>query len=303
MTRQFRTEFPGALYHIYSRGNNKKTIFHEDEDRHKFLSILNKVLKDCNILCYGYRIMGTHYHMLLETPDANISRGMHRLHSTYAQYFNNRYECVGHLFQGRFHSILVQRELYLLELCRYIVLNPIRAGLVKHPGEYKWSSFNEMIGAIKHEYRILSTEWILSRFGTETNEARNNYVHFVLDGIDKPSPLSNAVGNTFLGNKEFLSSLESILEPVTNNKRISSEQRYAYRPTLSELFEYSECFTKEFRNKIIFHAYSTYSYRQVDIARHINLHSVTVNNIIKAERSKCVIDHSSLAPNVKNVKF
>ncbi len=303
MTRQLRTEFPGALYHIYSRGNNKKTIFLEDVDRYKFLSMLNKALKEYNHLCYGYCIMGTHFHLMLETPDGNISRGMHLLHSTYAQYFNRKHDCIGHVFQGRFHSILVQRESYLLELCRYIVLNPVRAGLVKHPGEYKWSSFNEMTGTIKQEHRIITTKWILSHFGTETNKARKNYIDFVLDGIDKPSPFSHAVANTFLGNKEFLTSLESILKPVLNRKDISSEQRYAYRPTLSELFEHSECFTKEFRNKVIFHAYSAYAYRQVDIARHVNLHRVTINNIIQAERSKCIIEHSSLTPNVNNVNY
>lgn len=247
--------------------------------------------------------MGTHYHLILETPEGNISRGMHLLHSTYANYFNTKHDCVGHVFQGRFHSILVQRESYLLELCRYIVLNPLRAGLVKHPGAYKWSSFNEMTGTRKQEHYIISTQWILSNFGTEPNEARKNYLNFVLEGIGKPSPLSHAVANTFLGNREFLSSLESILKPVINRKRIAREQRYAYRPTLSELFERSECFTKVFRNKIIFQAYSAYAYRQVDIARHVNLHCVTINKIIKAERSKCVIEHSSLTLNAKNAKF
>lgn len=303
MTRQLRTEFPGALYHIYSRGNNKKMIFLEDADRYKFLNILNKALRKCNYLCYGYCIMGTHFHLMLETPDGNISRGMHILHSTYAQYFNRKHGCVGHVFQGRFHSVLVQRELYLLVLCRYIVLNPIRAGLVNHPGEYTWSSFNEMIGTIKQEPPIIAAELLLSHFGIEPDEARKNYIDFVMDGIDKPSPFSHTVGSTFLGNKEFLSSLESILKPVINRKDISSEQRYAYRPTLSELFEHSKFFSKEFRNKVIFHAYSDYAYRQVDIARHINLHRVTISNIIKAERSRVFIEYSSLAPNTKNATY
>ncbi|MEN8208767.1 MAG: transposase [Candidatus Fermentibacteria bacterium] len=303
MTRQLRTEFPGALYHVYSRGNNKKPIFLENGDRYKFLSILNKAVRKYSYLCYGYCIMGTHFHLMLETPDGNISRGMHILHSSYAQYFNRRHGCVGHVFQGRYHSILVQRELYLLELCRYIVLNPVRAGLVKHPGEYTWSSFNETIGTLNQERSIIATELVLSHFGIAADEAGKNYVHFVLDGIDKPSPFFHTVGNTFLGNKEFLSSLESILKPAIDRKRISRERRYAYRPTLSELFEHSESFPKEFRNKVIFHAYSAYAYRQVDIAKHINLHCVTINNIIKAERLKCITEHPSLTPNAKNVKF
>jgi len=269
----------------------------------KFLNTLNKVIKQYNYLCHGYCIMSTHYHLILETPDGNISRGMHLLHSTYAQYFNKRHDFVGHVFQGRYHSILVQRELYLLELCRYIVLNPLRAGLVKHPGEYKWSSFNIMAGIIKQKDSILATEWVLSHFGTEPDESRKNYIQFILEGIDKPSPFSNAVGKTFLGNKEFLSSLESVLMPVINKKGIPREQRYASRPTLSDLFEHSEYFTKEFRNKVIFHAYSTFAYRQVDIAEHINLHEITVNRIIQEERSRLKIDHSSLTPNVKNAKF
>ncbi|MCK4505185.1 MAG: transposase [Candidatus Aegiribacteria sp.] len=303
MTRQLRTEFPGALYHVYSRGTGKKSIFLENADRLKFLNTLNKVIRQYNYLCHGYCIMSTHYHLILETPDGNISRGMHLLHSTYAQYFNKRHDFVGHVFQGRFHSILVQRELYLLELCRYIVLNPLRAGLVKHPGEYIWSSFNEMAGIVRQEDSILSTEWVLSRFGTELDEARKNYIHFILEGIDKPSPFSHTVGKIFLGNKEFLSSLENILKPVINKKSIPREQRYAYRPTLSEVFKHSDCFTKEFRNKVIFHAYSALGYRQVDIARQINLHEITVNRIIKAEHSKQNIEYLSLTPNVKNAKF
>ncbi len=303
MARQLRTEFPGALYHVYSRGNDKRSIFQDDADRYKFLSILNKVIKQYSYLCYGYCIMSTHYHLILETPDANISRGMHLLHSTYAQYFNMMHDCVGHVFQGRFHSILVQRESYLLELCRYVVLNPLRAGLVTHPSEYKWSSFNEMAGTANNINDITTSDWILSRFGTEADEARKNYIHFVLEGINEPSPFSHTVGKTFLGNKEFLTSLENILKPSINLKSIPREQRYASRPTLSELFKYSECFTKEFRNKVIFQAHSAYGYRQVDIARQIKLHKITINNIIKAKRSKHAIEHSSLTPNANNANF
>ena len=303
MARQLRTEFPGAIYHVYSRGNNKKSIFLDDIDRQKFLKTLSKVIIQHNYICYGYCIMGTHYHLILETPDGNISHGMHLMHSTYAQYFNMRHDCVGHVFQGRFHSILVQRESYLLELCRYIILNPIRAGLVKHPGNYKWSSFNEMIGTFKQKDRIVGSEWILSHFGAEPNEARKNYIDFVLDGVDKASPFSHVVSNIFLGNKEFLSSLENNLKSLKNRKGIPREQCYVYRPTLSELFDHSEFFTKEFRNKVIFRAYSAYGYRQTDISAHINLHRITINNIIKTERSKGVNEHSSLTPNATNANY
>jgi len=132
-----RIEFPGAISHITSRGNARLPIFEDHHDRNRFLSILEEVVKRYNWLCHGYCLMDNHYHMLVETKEGNLSLGMRHLNGVYTQSFNRRHDRVGHVFQGRFKSILVEQGSYLLELCRYVVLNPVRAGMVKHAGRYR----------------------------------------------------------------------------------------------------------------------------------------------------------------------
>ena len=124
MARPLRIEFPGALYHLTSRGNERKKIFFRDEDRQAFLETLDGVGERFNWRCYAYCLMNNHYHLLVETLDGNLSKGMRQLNGVYTQYINRTRRRTGHLFQGRFKGILVQKEPYLLELARYIVLNP-----------------------------------------------------------------------------------------------------------------------------------------------------------------------------------
>ena len=133
MARPIRIEYPGAVYHVTSRGNAGNKIFSDDQDREIFLPILAAVVKRYNWLCHAYCLMDTHYHLMIETPDANLSIGMRQLNGIYTQKYNRRHETPGHIFQGRYKAILVQKENYLLELCRYVVLNPVRAGVVQKP--------------------------------------------------------------------------------------------------------------------------------------------------------------------------
>ncbi len=146
MARPLRIEYPGAVYHITARGNGRQAIFHDDRDYLKFLEIFVKTQERFNWLCHAYCLMGNHYHLMIETPDANISKGMHRLNAAFSQAHHKRHETVGHLFQGRFKGIVVDRESYLLELARYVVLNPVRAGLVGRPEDWPWSSYRAMVG-------------------------------------------------------------------------------------------------------------------------------------------------------------
>ena len=135
MARPLRLEFPGALYHITSRGNARQEIFLSDDDRTSFLNLLGREVKQQRWNCYAYCLMSNHYHIVIETPEGNLVLGMRRLNGAYSQEFNRRHGRVGHLFQGRYKSIIVDRESYLLELCRYVVLNPVRAGIVEQPGD------------------------------------------------------------------------------------------------------------------------------------------------------------------------
>jgi REP element-mobilizing transposase RayT len=126
MARLLRLEFPGAIYHLTSRGNARQKVFFADVDHELFLSTLAAVVRRYNWICHAYCLMANHYHLLIETPKTNLSIGMRQLNGIYTQSFNRRHNRVGHLFQGRFKAILVERESHLLELCRYIVLNPAR---------------------------------------------------------------------------------------------------------------------------------------------------------------------------------
>ncbi len=146
MTRPLRIEYAGAVYHITSRGNEKKAVFKDDQDRINFLNTLQHVNKRYNWLCHAYCMMDNHYHLLIETPDGNLALGMRQLNGVYTQLFNKRHQRTGHLFQGRYKSILIQKDSHLLEVCRYVVLNPVRARMVERPEVWKWSSYRATAG-------------------------------------------------------------------------------------------------------------------------------------------------------------
>lgn len=146
MAKPLRIEFAGALYHVTSRGNERKAIYFDDQDREKSLDLLEHVCKRFGWICHAYCLMTNHYHLLIETANGDLSKGMRQLNGVYTQYVNRAYVRVGHLFQGRYQAILVQKEDYLLELSRYVVLNPVRAGMVALPGEWEWSSYRATLG-------------------------------------------------------------------------------------------------------------------------------------------------------------
>ena len=184
MARPLRLEFPGAIYHITSRGNAREEIFFDEVDRKIFLSILADTVKRYNLIFHAYCLMGNHYHLMVETPDANLSLGMRQLNGVYTQSFNRRHQRVGHIFQGRYKSILVEKGPHLLELCRYIVLNPVKAGMVKRPEQWNWSSYKTTAG-MSMAAEFLSTDWILKQFSPKKTEAKKRYVEFVNKGLDQ----------------------------------------------------------------------------------------------------------------------
>lgn len=137
MARPLRIEYPNAVYHITSRGNARGKIYKDDRDRRTFLDVLGSVIKRYNYLCHAYCLMDNHYHLLIETPEPNLSRGMRQLNGVNTQTYNMRHKETGHIFQGRYKAILVEKEEYLLELCKYVVLNPVRAGIIKSPEQWQ----------------------------------------------------------------------------------------------------------------------------------------------------------------------
>ncbi len=182
MARPLRIEYDGAVYHITSRGNERKPIFKDDSDRSIFLESLQNVNKRYNFLCHAYCLMNNHYHLIIETPDGNLSKGMRQLNGVYTQSFNRNNKRVGHVFQGRYKAILIQKDSHLLEVCRYVVLNPVRARAVKKPEEWKWSSYRATAG-IDKPHPALTTDWITGQFAKRSRTAQKKYREFVAAGV------------------------------------------------------------------------------------------------------------------------
>lgn len=255
-------------------------IFKDNKDRLRFLSILEETTDRFNWVCYGYCLMGNHYHLLIETVDPTLSNGMRHLNGVYTQSFNRRHGRGGHIFQGRFKSILVDRDSYLKELCRYIVLNPVRAGLVKNVSSYRWSSYKPTVGLTKVP-PFLNVSWLLNQFGKDLSEAQKQYRKFVLTGIYADSPWHNLKASIFLGPQEFIQKLTPAIKNRSGVKEIPKEQRLADRPDLEVLFPYNRAINKSERNKIIRKAYFKHGYTITEIALHLNLHYATVGRVIK----------------------
>lgn len=204
MARPLRLEYPGGLYHVTSRGNARHNIFTDDTDRELFLSTLALVTKRFNWLCHAYCLMDNHYHLMIETPEGNLSRGMRQLNGVYTQRFNRRYTRVGHLLQGRYKAIVVEKESYLLELCRYIILNPVRAGMVKKAELWDWSSYKATAGMAASR-ECLSTEWILSQFGDDKKRSERNFRDFIEErDIESDGIWEEIKGQIFLGSDQFI---------------------------------------------------------------------------------------------------
>ncbi|HVE66611.1 MAG TPA: transposase [Thermoanaerobaculia bacterium] len=236
MVRPLRLEFPGALYHVISRGNERGPIFVDDLDRFDFLDLLGSVVLKETFRLHAYCLLGNHYHLLVETPEGRISRGMHQLNARYAQRFNRRHDRCGHLFEGRFKAIIVQRQLHLLELHRYIVLNPVRAGLVLRPEDWRWSSYRAASG-LAPTPSWLQTDWTLSQFGRTTADARRAFVAFVEAAVDCPPATAPVRNQLFLGSADFLAKMRNLLEEKPWDTEIPVAQRTPNAPELIDIEE------------------------------------------------------------------
>lgn len=270
MARPLRIEYPGAVYHITSRGNARQDIFLDDTDRTRFLKTVQQVLDRFNWLCYAYCLMTNHYHLLVETVDPTLSRGMRHLNGVYTQRFNRRHHQAGHVFQGRFKAILVERDAYLLELSRYVVLNPVRAGMTQAAEEWPWSSYVTTAG-LSESPSLVSTDNLLACFGNNKGQAQKGYRRFVAQGCST-SPWEEVQGQIYLGSSSFIANLP---KPDITLHEIPKVQRLADRPTLGEAF--SEGASAE----IIHCAYRNYGYTQREIAQHLGVHYATISRRIR----------------------
>jgi REP element-mobilizing transposase RayT len=277
MARPLRIEYPNAVYHVTSRGNARNKIFLSDQDRENFLFVLSSVIKRFNWLCHAYCLMDNHYHLMIETPDANLSRGMRQLNGVYTQKYNWWHSKTGHIFQGRYKSILIEKENYLLELSRYVVLNPVRANMVQKSEERKWSSYEATAG-LKTVPDYLTVGWILGLFSRNNKEAQKQYRKFVIEGIQQDSPWNDLQGQILLGEEGFIDKFKDHLTDKEKIKEIPRAQRYVNRPALPKLFSLGEKTAQ--RNKHIYMAHIKYGYSLKQIADHLDIHYTTVSKII-----------------------
>ncbi len=230
MARPLRITYPGAFYHITSRGNERKNVFKGKGDREKFLGYLESASQRYDAAIHAYCLMGNHYHLLLETPSGNLPRIMSHVNGAYTTYFNVKHKRSGHLFQGRYKAILIDADEYAKELSRYIHLNPVRAKMVKAPEEYKWSSYLFYIGKQKPP-EWLHRNFILGHFGKKVATTHKKYQQFVNKLSDQKyqSPLIEVVGSTILGSPDFIAFIK--------DKYLMGKKADRDLPALKALFE------------------------------------------------------------------
>lgn len=283
MARPLRIEYPGALYHVTSRGNARAPIFLDDDDRIHFLRRLQEVVERYHWLCHAYCLMDNHYHLLIETPEPNLALGMRQLNGVYTQGFNRRHGRVGHLFQGRYKAILVDKDSYFLELARYIVLNPVRAGMVDEASQYPWSSYRATAGE-QPAPAWLNRRAIYAQLADTSPSAQQRYRDFISQGREAVSPWAVLKGQTLLGSDEFVRRMQPLLDDAVQRKEIPRYQRLVHRPPLAELFPAEDPPGKAERDKRIHQAYTDYGYTMAEIARAVGMHYSSISKVLKGLR-------------------
>lgn len=237
MARPLRITYPGAFYHVTSRGNERKNVFKTKKDREQFLEYLESAVVRYDAVIHVFCLMDNHYHLLLETPSANLPQIMRHINGAYTTYFNNKHRRAGHLFQGRFKAILVDKDAYAKELSRYIHLNPVRAKVIDLPENYRWSSHQYYAG-LKKRPGWLSMDFILGYFGDNRKNAGLLYHQFVtsIRKEEYASPLEHVVASSILGDSSFVEKIKKEYVSVQmENKDVPALKQLMQKPGLEEI--------------------------------------------------------------------
>ncbi len=237
MARPLRIEYRGAFYHVTSRGNEQKDVFKSRRDREKFLEYLASATQRYGATIHAYCLMSNHYHLLLETPEGNLSAIMRHINGAYTTYFNIKRKRSGHLFQGRYKAILIEVDEYLVELSRYIHLNPVQAGMVERPEHHQWSSYQSFIGQCTPP-EWLKTGLILGSFVKREAAAQKKYRCFVEDKLGKEyeTPLKGTFGSSILGSPGFVEEISAAHVKGKEDANIPALRQFTSRPTPEEIF-------------------------------------------------------------------
>ena len=275
MSRPLRLQFPDTLYHITVRGNDGQDLCLNDSDRNALLDIFGKVSLSLNWGCYAYCLMTNHYQFVLQTTVPNLSKGMKQLNSAFAQRFNRAHDRRGHLFEGRFRAYPVGAEAYLMEVVRYVVLNPVRAKLVEHPEDWPWSSYRATIG------RSTAPPWfcrgrLLRTFGSTRDRAIARFVEYARDGRTNPSLRGELRQQVYFGSKGLAKKMKSHIVGDRDQSETTPSQR---RPPSESLQRYAEKFPD--RHEAMAQAYISGDYSQREIARFFGVHRSTVSRWVR----------------------
>ena len=280
MVRALRLEYSGALYHVTARGDRREDIYEDDIDRFVFLELFKEVCERFNWDCHAYCLMSNHYHLLIETPDGNLSKGMRQLNGVYAQSYNRRHGKVGHVFQGRYTAILVEKESYLLELSRYVVLNPVRARMVEAASDWPWSSYRQTVSETQ-TYDFLNTSWLLSHFHSDRSIAIEGYKKFVDAGVNKSSPLNDTKHQLFLGGDAFIERGFSLIDAEADLSEVVRIQKKR-PPKPIEVYESNSTS----RNEAIRLAYEGGGYTMKEIGDYFGISYSMVSRIVNNSKFK-----------------
>jgi len=284
MTRPLRLEYPGAVYHVMSRGDNKHNIFLNDHDRRRFLKIYQDVVERQLWETYAWCLMDNHFHLVIETPEPNLSEGMRLLNGIYTQYFNNNKGRVGHLFQGRFQSIVVDKNTYLMELLRYVALNPVRSGHVDTPEKWPWSSFKATAG-LEPCPPWLNADQVIDavseRMGSK-EDRQKSYFDFIMAGIGKKTDLMEKVQQqVYLGDDGFVERVQRKCSVSPELADISREQK---RKPMASLQEYFKQYSRH--KEAMAMAFLEGRFSQAEISRYLGVHYSTVSRAVKEFKEK-----------------
>jgi len=274
MARPLRIEFAGALYHVTSRGDGREDIYLDTKDRELWLGVLEQVCERFNWVIHAYCLMDNHYHLLAETPDGNLAKGMRQLNGVYTQRFNQTQNRVGHVFQGRYKAILVQKDAYLLELSRYIALNPVRAHMVGTARDWPWSNYRAMAGMTPAP-KWLETAWTLVNFAQRRREAQTAYCRFVVEGKNQPSPWKDLKNQIFLGSQTFV---EDMQRKISADRSLGEVPKAQRRPVPRPLTWYFE--KHKNRDTAIVKAFQSGGYTMREIGDHVGLHYSRISRIV-----------------------
>jgi REP element-mobilizing transposase RayT len=267
-------EISGGVYHVTSRGDGGEDIYLSDVDRLTWLKVFADVCERFSWICYAWCQMTNHYHVLIETQEANLSNGMRQLNGVYTQKFNHAHAREGHVFQGRFNAILIEKESYLLEVARYVVLNPIRAQMVSRPEDWVWSSYMATCGQ-KVSPVWLQTDCLLGEFGQNRSHSIVKYVSFVQEGIHVSSVWQNLQSQIYLGTEEFVRNAQS---QIVNNSLLTEIPHRQREMMVQTIAQFADQYP---RKEAMARAYLSKQHKMAEIARYFDVHYSTVSRAVR----------------------